>query len=857
MDVTTPTVEFRFTNPHKPAVVRGDGNAGGGSSAASATAANLPSGFESGRAQLTPSSAIHGWRSSDRFKHDSFINQFRLGASGGVIGSAAIATPLNTTHSSLRARIAPQGTGGIDSKASPRSSASTKANTPLASMTYSSTSSPNSTRMANRIPSLPLPIDDRDVTARSEIPLAPTNVQSPPIAPPSVPEIKQQSENKSSPKLAFAPSKPKKQLADDRASPRGGVEGQAPSHSGTSGTDSQKPGASHRGLERSKEEPKAKRIKTSGGTGCGVAAEGGRAARSTTAQDNPLVMQVGVMQRMSMEMINENVNFKRRLELAERRIRELEGEKQELKDTFRAKVEDALQKYVGAGLELAQTQKNLQETAERLDREVDVRELVQLRKEIQESLGGLQRDYTNPEGKLTLERLESSKLDVLRQQQQELKNRDDVISLLREKLEMNTGLLAEANVQRSALETQVGKVEGQVAHLQRVVEEQMRQSEADRTKHRQETQERDSAIAAAASEKGTLMKEFEALKTQHEALTLQKEEIDQVLVDKEGQLKRLTSDLKTEQEELERLRGLHDGQESELETLRPLREEVQQAKAELVRHTSQSDQMIDFLRADLSKLEQQLGSKVDELQIQADTNAEHVERISALEGTVAKLEATNQTAALQAVDLNNTLEASHQQIVALQTDLQRQRDANLSDRLELTASHENEVKLEHELGQVKKARDEASERCATLVKRQEERERQKVDEVMASMERELAKKDADLATKERELKRAQNRIGVEERAKQKALLQIAKLKQRPVIENDIGSSPNGSAVRKREGRGEEGAEIGKHDESPTPSAMDPPAAVPVRAQQRAKRATPASTTSKRSMAGTSSGGNRS
>ncbi|SCZ99289.1 BZ3500_MvSof-1268-A1-R1_Chr7-1g09465 [Microbotryum saponariae] len=876
-----PTVEFRFTNPHRPAgAVAGVGQTAG-SSAASAL-------DERGRTNPATLSKSHA-PNFERFRKDSFINQFRLAASGGVIGSAAvIARPFSSANSNPRASTPQQDTGrGHDSKASTWPAASAKKD---ALRQASSIAGASSTSAVTQNSCLPSPTDvQRDATTRSASPRTPSNSRPSSVAPPVVPEGKQHSENNPP-----APSKPKKPLAEDRASLSGSGHGAAPTGNGTSGMSLQKPGAGHRGLERSKEEPKSKRIKTSGGTGggSGSATEPGRTARPTTAQDNPLAMQAGVMQKLSTQMYNENLEYKRRLEHTERRVRGLEGEKQELKQTFRTKVETALEKYGQAGLAMAQTQKNLQDVAERLNREFDLRELEELRREIQDSLGSelhgapslslvtvfihalffglcltaLQRDYTNPSGSLILERIESTKLEVIRQQQQELKNRDDVISLLREKLEMNTGLLAEANVQRSALETQVGKLEGQVEHLQGVVQGLVSKSEAERAKHCQEVQERDSIIAATTSEKEKLVTELEALQTRHDTVTWQKEELDQSHIQKEDEIKQLATNLHTERMELERLRGVNEGQEREVETLRPLRGEVEEARAELAKHRSQTDQTIQGLRTDLSKLEDLVATKDEEIQSQATTNAKHVERISNLERTVSNLEATNQTAALQAVNLNNTLEASQQHVLALQADLQRQRDTNLSDQLELAASRKNEINLEHELEQVKKARDEASERCATLVTRQEERERQKVDEVMAMMERELAKRDADLASKEGELKRAQNRVGVEERAKQKALLQIAKLKQRPVIENDVGSSPNGSAVKEREGSGEEGGELagvssdGRYPvlqvgfvtgriesqaqyngDSPTLNALKPPA-IPVRASRgSARRAAPAAT----------------
>ncbi|SGY78698.1 BQ5605_C008g04916 [Microbotryum silenes-dioicae] len=875
-----PTVEFRFTNPHRPAgAVAGVGHTAG-SSAASAL-------DERGRTNPATLSKTHA-PSFERFRKDSFINQFRLAASGGVIGSAAvIARPFSSANSSPRASTPQEDTGrGNDSKASTWSGASAKKDALRQASSIAGASSTSVVTQNSRLPSSP--DVQRDATTRSASPRTPSNSRPSSVAPPVVPEGKEHPENNPP-----APSKPKKPLAEDRASLSGSVQGAAPTGSGTSGMSLQKPGAGHRGLERSKEEPKSKRIKTSGGTngGSGSATETGRTARPTTAQDNPLAMQAGVMQKLSTQMYNENLEYKRRLEHTEKRVRALEGEKQELKQTVRTKVETALEKsvarlscpqklgaqmaiffsrYVQAGLAMAQTQKNFQDVAERLNRESDLRELEELRREIQDSLGSelhgalspslltvfirtlffglcltaLQREYTNSSGSLTLERIESTKLEVIRQQQQELKNRDDVISLLREKLEMNTGLLAEANVQRSALETQVGKLEGQVEHLQGVVQGLVSKSEAERAKHCQEVQERDSIIAATTSEKEKLVTELEAWKTRHETVTRRKEELDQSHIKKDDEIKQLATDLHTERMELGRLRGENEGQERELETLRPLREEIEEARAELAKHRSQSDQIIQGLRADLSKLEDLVATKDEEIQSQATTNAKHVERISNLERTVSNLEATNQTAALQAVNLNNTLEASQQHVLALQADLQRQRDTNLSDQLELAASRKNEINLEHELEQVKKARDEASERCATLVTRQEERERQKVDEVMALMERELAKRDADLANKEGELKRAHNRVGVEERAKQKALLQIAKLKQRPVIENDVGSSPNGSAVKEREGSGEEGSELTgaqAHGDSPTLNALKPPA-IPVRASRGSARRAASATT---------------
>ncbi|KDE07922.1 hypothetical protein, variant [Microbotryum lychnidis-dioicae p1A1 Lamole] len=554
-----PTVEFRFTNPHRPAgAVAGVGHTAG-SSAASAL-------DERGRTNPATLSKSHA-PSFERFRKDSFINQFRLAASGGVIGSAAvIARPFSSANSSPRASTPQEDTGrGNDSKASTWSGASAKKD---ALRQASSIAGSSSTSVVTQNSCLPSSPDvQRDATTRSASPRTPSNSRPSSVAPPVVPEGKGHPENNPP-----APSKPKKPLAEDRASLSGSVQGAAPTGSGTSGMSLQKPGAGHRGLERSKEEPKSKRIKTSGGTngGSGSATETGRTARPTTAQDNPLAMQAGVMQKLSTQMYNENLEYKRRLEHTEKRVRALEGEKQELKQTVRTKVETALEKYVQAGLAMAQTQKNFQDVAERLNRESDLRELEELRREIQDSLGTLQRDYTNSSGSLTLERIESTKLEVIRQQQQELKNCDDVISLLREKLEMNTGLLAEANVQRSALETQVGKLEGQVEHLQGVVQGLVSKSEAERAKHCQEVQERDSIIAATTSEKEKLVTELEAWKTRHETVTRRKEELDQSHIKKDDEIKQLATDLHTERMELGRLRGENEGQERELETLRPL-----------------------------------------------------------------------------------------------------------------------------------------------------------------------------------------------------------------------------------------------------------------------------------------------
>ncbi|GAA5945460.1 hypothetical protein JCM3775_003700, partial [Rhodotorula graminis] len=466
--------------------------------------------------------------------------------------------------------------------------------------------------------------------------------------------------------------------------------------------------------------------------------------------------------------------------------------KRALKEDFAARIREALESAAEAQKELEDVKDGMHESFVELKESLgSVVSAVEMREELKDVKEAVSAHCLDEKNELWLERVEETKLAVLKELQAELSNRGDVIKLLRDDLEVKAGSLAEARSRVQQLETTLDDAQRastaretaatkREAHVLALLEA----ARVDRARHRDELDRL--LVGAADKQEALTAKVGEGLEREKklrdewirakEEVGRRDEEVKRVAkrvnelekkhADDAHALEQLSADLSTARDELnaeiqqsaDRLKKAHDDLERErAEHVKRVDEVKAPLNAELVKTQSALAEAVSARE----KVERKLREQVEEVS-SVKSQAEHLEREKEV-AVASKREAEDSLRALS--DSHDRLESDH------------------------AASLELVDQLEHEVAALRESEAQAEASFAAREKELVEgaaKEKQQAAAAALQQGRELSQ--TELINKGNELKRTHNKLEELTKKHNRALNELAVAKSRPVLNAHIASS---------------------------------------------------------------------
>ncbi|GAA5856514.1 hypothetical protein JCM9279_002999, partial [Rhodotorula babjevae] len=466
--------------------------------------------------------------------------------------------------------------------------------------------------------------------------------------------------------------------------------------------------------------------------------------------------------------------------------------KRALKDDFAARVHEALASAGEAHKALEDVKDGMSESFVELRQSLgSVASAVEMREELKDVKEAVSAHCLDEKNELWLERIEETKLAVLKELQAELSNRGSVITLLRDDLEVKAGSLAEARSRVQQLETTLDDAQraltaresaatAREAHVLALLEA----SRADQARHRDELDralvgaaERDEALAAKVGEglerekklRDEWIRAKEEVGRREEELkrsTSRISELEKKHADDARALEQLGADLSTARDELNA-----EIQQS-ADRLKKAHEDLERERAE---HVKRVEEVKAPLSTELAKTQSALAEAVHAREEVERKLNDQVEEVSSVKAHVERLEHEKEiaiTAKREVEDSLRTLTDSHER---LESD--HAASLELVDHLqaEVTALRESEARAEVSFAEREK---ELMEGAA--------KEKQQAAAAALQQGRELSQ--TELINKGNELKRTHNKLEELTKKHNRALNELAVAKSRPVLNAHIASS---------------------------------------------------------------------
>ncbi|GAA5893086.1 hypothetical protein JCM8208_004343 [Rhodotorula glutinis] len=466
--------------------------------------------------------------------------------------------------------------------------------------------------------------------------------------------------------------------------------------------------------------------------------------------------------------------------------------KRALKDQFAARIQGALESAGEAHKALEDVKDGMNESFGELKQSLgSVASASEMREELRDVKEAVSVHCLDEKNELWLERIEETKLAVLKELEAELSNRGDVIKLLRDDLEVKAGSLAEARSRVQQLESTLDDAQrasttretaatAREAHVLVLLEA----ARVDQKRHRDELDralvgaaEREEALGAKVGEglerEKKLRDEWVRVKEEvgrrEEELrraTTRVNELEKKHADDAHALEQLSADLSTARDELnaeiqqsaDRLKKAHDDLERE--------------RAE---HVKRVEEVKAPLTAELVKTQSALAEAVNAREEVERKLHDQVQEVSSVRAQVERLEREKEvavTAKSEAEDSLRTLSDSHDR---LESDHAASLELVDHLQLEVTALRESESRAE-----------------ATFAVREKEllegaaKEKQQAAAAALQQGRELSQ--TELINKGNELKRTHNKLEELTKKHNRALNELAVAKSRPVLNAHIASS---------------------------------------------------------------------
>ncbi|GAA5904641.1 uncharacterized protein JCM6883_003851 [Sporobolomyces salmoneus] len=477
-------------------------------------------------------------------------------------------------------------------------------------------------------------------------------------------------------------------------------------------------------------------------------------------------------------------------------------EKRQFKKEISDRTRQALAKIEAANESVVTTYSEAIKASQLREEEIASSNVVdELRQDLESLKNDLSRSVVGSNGKFKLEKNEETKLEILRELQNELTNRDNVISLLRQELEKRTGELSEARDLVSTVSTERSDAYQRLDLLYRQIESDRAIAQEDRTRLRNQL---DDALIAGAEKEKELKKQHEetlvswsngmkASQIKEDELKAEVEKIRKEMESEEAKIKQdwkekvnkiqqesneklrvlsnnhaeerlklelnlkvaregadqipsLKNDVKRLEQELKRsqnsVQGLVESAERDQEALRASRKEAESLNQKLATKT-----------ADVNKLEAQLTDMQSRLSISESTAAEsHKVEIERLEAEKAAIFSAKTLVEAQL----HELVAERDSLISTITRL----ESSLSSARTTTDSLEAKVdSLTQELASSETVRSEQNARLVELESDREEVEKlRKVEEELQSVRARVEEEKRAFADQEKE----KLRIGLEE-----------------------------------------------------------------------------------------------